>query len=164
MTAAPASVQLTHDGSSLADAIRWRVLLLLQDVDVPVMCESAGIDPRRLKDLLAEPRPSAELVALVARFARVPVAEVMFGHSDESTADSRLASLTAATHTDLLQHFAGRLSTLEGRIERALLALMEVEARLSAAGLTPSDLIPPDLIPLYAPLTAERATSGGSRK
>ncbi len=163
MTAAPASVQLAQIGPSLADAIRWRVLLLLQDADVPALCDQAGIDARRLKELLAEARLSAELVALVAQFARVPVAEVMFGHSDESMADSRLATLTAATNTDLLEHLAGRLQTLEARIERALLALMEVEARLSAAGLTPSDLIPPDLIPLYAAITSMPGQVGTGR-
>lgn len=160
MTRAHASAPIVHDGSCHADAIRWRVLRLLQNLDVPALCDEAGIDPHRLKELLADPRPSAELVAWVARFAGIPVAEVIFGPSAEAGADAQLSVLTATPSTDLMLLLAGRLQTLEARIERAMLALLEVETRMSAAGLKPSDLIPPELIPLYAAFSSERGPAG----
>lgn len=163
MTPLQASVQITQDGSSLADAIRWRILLLLQNLDVPTLCAEAGIDYDRFKELLAEPQPGAELAAHVARFARVPIAEVIYGNSSQARADGDLTVLTVTSNGDLMQQLAGRLQSLEGRIERALLALMEVETRMSAAGLTPSDLVPPELISLYAPLTADYGQGGAGR-
>jgi hypothetical protein len=155
VTGATASLMLDRNRAGPADAIRWRVLALVRDLDIPALCEEAGLDPQRFSELAVEPHPSAELVGWVARFAGVPVGEVIYGPSSEAGADGVLAALGAASTGDLLEHLAGRLARIDERIERAMLALMELETRLSAAGLAPSDLIPAELIPMYAPLTCD---------
>ncbi len=160
MMPAPVSTPAAGADACDADAIRWRLLRYMQQLDVAAACREAGIDPRRLKDLLADERPSAELAALVARAARVPVAEIIFG-PEARRIDGHIAVGAASPEpaADLLRQLAQRLEALQSRVERALLALAEVETKLSAAGVAPSELVPEELKPLYAKFLTEPAAT-----